>query len=178
MKIILEKSSSRKGLIFILVAQLIVGGLLGFSLSQLAAATNGLGILDFEIGYSADRVAKLFSGYGDEGMLIYRQIQLIDLFNPLVYSILFSSLLFVFFKQSKFNWLAYLGFLCGGLDYLENAFLFIMANSYPDMNSGIVQSSSVISVVKHSILYLTIIVFMIGLIRWLVIRRKKYQTPT
>lgn len=172
MKKLLEKTSSKQGLLYLLIIQTLIGGLLGYSLSNLSVVTDGLGILDFEIGYSADTVNRLFAGYGENGMTIYKQVQFIDLFNPAVYSILFSSLLFLFYKSSKYGWFAYLGFLCGGLDYLENGFLYSLSNSYPDINGSIVRISSIVSLTKHSVLYVTIAVFIVGLITWMRNRKK------
>lgn len=172
MKLILEKSSTKMGLISILIIQIIVGGFLGISIAKLSSVTNGYGILDFEVGYSIEKVNELFSRYEIEGMILYKQILFIDLFNPLIYSLLFSSLLYVFYKESKYAWLVYLGFLCAGLDYLENFFLFEMMNSYPDISSGVVEFSSAISIVKHSVLYLTILILVLGMVRWVRHKRK------
>lgn len=172
MKNILERTSTKKSLLLNLIIQGIVGGLLGYSLSNLSGVTNGTGILDFEIGYTVDTVSNVFFNYGEDGMAIYKWIQLIDLFNPAIYSLLFSSLLFVFYQNSRYEWLAYLGFLCGGLDYLENGFLYFLSSSYPDISETIVQFSSFVSVTKHSVLYITISIFIIGLIKWLRNRKK------
>jgi len=174
MKQILEKTSTRTGLISLFVCQLIVGGILGTTLAKLSNATGGYGILDFEVGYTVEKVNELFSSYGTVGIELYKQVHVIDLFNPLIYSLLFSSLLYIFFKESEYAWLAYLGFLCGGLDYLENIFLFNMLNAYPNINSYMIGLSSTVSIIKHSVLYITILIFIMGMVRWIRLKRK-YQ---
>ena len=163
----LEQTSKRTPLIVLFIAQIVVGAFLGLSLSNLSETTSGSGILDFEVGYSFEHVNELFESYGSEGMRAYHQIQFIDLFNPLIYSLLFSSLMFLFLRNTRFQLLSLFGFLCGLLDYFENFFLYRLSNSFPELSENLVSISSAISVVKHSVLYLTILIFIVAIVNWI-----------
>ncbi len=67
---IIERFSTRPGMAFLLISYVIVFGMILISLAQLSEVTNGYGILDFDIGYSLDRVNEVFGSYGPEGMAL------------------------------------------------------------------------------------------------------------
>lgn len=169
-KKLLDITSSKRGLITLSVLIAISGTSLGITLQRIAAVSNGNSIPDFAVGYSSEFIQNLFQSYGEKGMELYRRVHLIDLFNPAIYALLLASLSYLFFKETKWEGLAIVPLAVGLLDYLENFFLFILLNDFPQMNDSVVQISNIISLIKHPMLYLTILLFLIGLVRWIVLR--------
>jgi hypothetical protein len=163
---ILEKTSSKTGLIVLSVIQLILGAFLGTTLIKLSKV-SGNGIPDFEVGYTKEKIIELFNSYSEQGMKLYNQVHLIDLFNPLVYSLLFASLCYYFFKETKFEKLSLIPFLAGLFDYVENYFLYRMKEQYPEISEGLVETSNSISLIKYAILGITIATFIFGIYQWI-----------
>lgn len=169
-KKLLDITSSKKGLIILGVLIAISGTSLGITLQQIAELSNGNSIPDFAVGYSSEFIQNLFQSYGEKGMELYRRVHLIDLFNPAIYAMLLASLSYLFFKETKWERLAIVPLIVGLLDYLENFFLFNLLNDFPQVNDSMVQISNVISLIKHPMLYLAILLFLIGLGKWIAIR--------
>ena len=97
----------------------------------------------------------------------------IDLIHPLIYSLLFASLFFLLYRQTRFHNLLYLPLAMGALDYLENIFLFLMVNSYPNISPTVIQMASLLSVIKNVVQYLTIAAFLVGIVAFLVRRVRR-----
>ena len=117
-------------------------------MNKLAIVTGGYSILDFDFGYSEERVLEVLGSYGEEGMALYGRIQLLDILNPAIYSLFFASILYLLFKKGGFAWVVILPLLAGALDYAENITLYILSSSYPDISGTIVSLSSSLSIVK------------------------------
>ncbi len=163
---ILEKTSSKVGLIVLTVIQLILGAFIGATLNKLSKL-SGNGIPDFEVGYTMEKILELFNSYGEQGMKLYNQVHLIDLFNPLIYSLLFASLCYYFFKDTKFEKLSLIPFLAGLFDYVENYFLYRMKVQYPEIGESLVETSNSVSLIKYAVLGITIVTFIFGIYQWL-----------
>lgn len=160
----LSKTSTKSGfaLLFVFYA-LVFGGIL-ITLSDLTQMTGGIGILDFDRGYTLERVLEVLGSYGETGFTLYSRIQLLDLVNPALYSLLMASLLYLLYKgQDSFNKLIVLPFLAGFLDYAENATLFLIARSYPDVQRDLVAMSSMLNIIKYIVLFGTILALVVGI---------------
>lgn len=82
----------KRGFAILVTLYVVVFGTILLMLTKLTAQTGGIGILDFEVCYTTERVAEVFGSYGAGGMTLYARIQLLDVFNPAIYSVLFASL--------------------------------------------------------------------------------------
>ena len=80
---LIVRLAQTRAMIALAIVWAIVFGAILITMGQLAEATGGSGILDFEVGYSAERVAAILGSYGAEGMALYGRIQLLDLINPI-----------------------------------------------------------------------------------------------
>ena len=167
---LIERLANRNGIIVLFILYAVVFGAIQVTLGQLADVSGGYGILDFDRGYSPERVAEVLGSYGDHGMTLYARIQLLDLLNPALYALLFACLTYLLWKPKGQQWLAILPILAGVGDYLENVTLFLLARSYPDISEGLVSVSSTLSLVKNGLLALALLGFVIGLIVWLYAR--------
>ncbi len=161
--IFLGKMATKRGLAILLTFYAAVFGAILFTLSKLTTLTGGIGILDFDRGYTTERVAEVFGSYGVEGMALYSRIQVLDIFNPAIYSIIFASLLYLLWRTHRAAWVVFLPFLAGGLDYAENVTLFALSRAYPNLPSGLVSASSLLSIVKNVALFASIAALVVGL---------------
>ena len=167
----LSKTSKPTILIVLIVLTVINFAIIGVLATRIGALSNGETLLDFSIGHTQDSVITTLTNYGAEGLALYRKVQGIDLIHPLIYSILLASLFFLLFRQTRFSYLVFLPFAMGVLDYLENIFLFIMVNNFPNINSVVIQIASLANLAKNGVTYLTIIVFLGGVVGYFMRRR-------
>lgn len=164
---ILEKTSTKQGLLLLTVLYALVFGLIISTISKLTGITGGIGILDFDRGYTHSRVIEVFSSYGEAGMTLYSGIQLLDLINPALYSLLISSLVYLLVRHSKVIWLSIIPLLAGLLDYLENLTLYLLVQSYPDISESLASFSSALSIIKNIALFGTMSALIAGGIVWI-----------
>lgn len=155
----LEMLSKNKPMLGLCAFSILVFMGIAFKLTELTTITNGIGILDFEIGYNQEKVMTTFGAYGRDGMEIYMHIQLIDLINPLAYSILFCCIFYRLLRPSKYKILSFLPLSMGLMDYAENLTLYFLSTNFPDISNSLVQMSSFFSVIKNVAILVTIVTF-------------------
>ena len=131
----------------LIAAELAVAGAVLWAVLRISDV-SGESILDASFGYDHAAVMAVFDHYGPDGFGYYRIVQLLDLVHPLLYSLLAAALLHRVLAPTRWAWLALTPFLAGALDYVENGFLWVMTETYPNVSPCIVAASSVTSVVK------------------------------
>ena len=143
----------------LVLAQIGVGLAIALNVLELMRVSGGYGLLDFEFGYDAPRVAETFDAYGKAGMALFWRVQLLDLLNPALYALLGAALIYWLRQGSRWAWLA-LG--AAALDYAENAVLAMLASGLPDVDAGLVGLGNVLSLAKHGVLGLSggVVVFL------------------
>ena len=146
----------------------LVFGAIIITLFQLTELTGGIGILDFDRGYSIERVNEVFSSYGTEGMILFTRIQLLDLLNPAIYSLFLASIIHLLWRDHNIAWASVLPLVAGLLDYMENLTLFLLARNFPDLSIRLVAISSTLSIIKNIALFSAIIALLIGLVLFIV----------
>lgn len=162
-----ERLANGKGIGGLLAIYLVVFGAILFTLGQLDEVTGGYGILDFDRGYSVNRVHEVLGSYGTEGMALNARIQFLDLFNPALYSLILACLTFSIWNSRGQDWLVPIALLGGLGDYLENVTLFLMTWSYPDISELLVNLSSTLSLIKNALLPISALPLLAGLVVWL-----------
>lgn len=165
---LIERIASLKGIITLLVLYAAVFGTILVTLGQLADVSGGYSILDFDRGYSPERVNEVLGSYDDRGLALYARIQFLDLFNPALYSLLLASLIHLMWTPRSPRWLPLLPLLAGLGDYLENATLFLMTRAYPDIPAGLVATSSALSLLKNALMLIALLAFLTALVAWLI----------
>lgn len=170
---ILNKMASRKGLAILVSLYVIVFGSIMVTLHTLNGLTGGAGILDFHQGYSLDTVRDVFDSYGQAGFRLYERIQLLDLVNPAIYSLLMSCVIFLLFKTQAYAWPVSLPLIAGLLDYAENLTLFLLSRSYPELSPVLVKMSSLLSMAKNAALVCAVVALLAGIALWIGIKRHR-----
>lgn len=171
---ILERLANWRGLGILVVLYAVVFGSILATLARLTELTGGIGILDFDRGYTKDRVREVFESYGEEGFALFARIQLLDVINPVLYALIFACLTHLLWRHRNATWVVLLPLLAGALDYAENLTLFLLSRSFPDLSDGLVGLSSTLSLVKNVALFAAIAALLIGLGLWM---RDRYAGP-
>lgn len=162
-KLIDNLTAPRAILILIILYGAVFGTIL-FTLAQLTEISGGYGILDFDQGYDMARVQEVFGSYGSEGMKLYGRIQSLDLINPALYSLIAAVFTRLLWRERGPDWLC-LAPLLGGLgDYTENVTLFLLARSYPEISTGLVSTSSTLSLAKNGLMVIGMLPLLVGIV--------------
>ena len=167
----IDKISKPPQFIVLILASAIVFGSVMWTLMALMTLTEGVGILDFDIGYSVQRVVDVLGSYGPEGHALYARIQLLDILNPALYSLVLAALTHRVLRGTGPEWLCLLPLLGGLGDYAENITLFKIVGDYPEISASVVSVSSTLSLVKNGLLVVGITPLAIGLL--LMVLRKR-----
>ena len=152
----------------LIIAYLVVFGAILVTVWQLTEVSGGFGVLDFDQGYTTERVAEVFGSYGEHGFSLYRRIQILDIFNPAFYSLIAAVLTYMLWKGRGVDWLSLAPLLGGIGDYAENVTLFLLAREFPDVSDGLVSISSALSLIKNGLLVLGLLPLFVGLALWLI----------
>jgi hypothetical protein len=163
---VIERLANWRWLTILIVLYSVVFGSIIASLSRLTALTGGTGILDFDRGYSVERVREVFDSYGAEGFALYGRIQLLDLLNPAIYSLIFASLIDLLWRARGHYWSVIFPLAAGLFEYCENLTLFFLSRTYPEISLQLVTISSTLSLIKNVGLFGTITVLVIGVYIW------------
>ena len=158
-------------LVLIGVAWAIVFGLILVTVGQISDVSGGSGILDFEVGYSVETVAKILGSYGIEGLRLYQRVQMLDLLNPALYSLLLAGVSYLLWRGSGRERLAHLAFLGGLGDYLENVTLLLIVADFPEIDGSLIGISSALSLIKNGLLVVAVAPLVAGLGRKALSRR-------
>lgn len=163
---LVSKFATRRGLTVLLVTYAVVFGTILLTLGQLSDVSGGYGILDFEQGYSPDRVNEILGSYGPGGMSLYNRIQILDVFNPALYSLVAAAFTYLLWRNRGPVWVCLMPLLGGLGDYAENVTLFLIARAFPQVPEGLVQLSSALSLIKNGLLLIGMVPLIIGVVLW------------
>ncbi len=172
---LIERMATKRGIAILAVLYVIVFGCILATLAHLSEVSGGQGILDFERGYTAQRVTEVLGSYGEGGMALYRRIQILDLFNPALYTLLAVAFTFLLWKNRGRKWLCLMPVPAGALDYAENATLFLLARSFPEVPHGLVAVSSALSLAKNAALAVGMLPLLIGVVLLLTTMKGRSQ---
>jgi len=167
MRRFIERMATGRWLMFLFIAYSVVFGTILLTLNELASVSGGYGILDFERGYSSQRVMEILDSYGSEGMALSSRIQLLDMLNPALYSTIAAGLTYRLWVMRGPLWLAFVPYLAAVGDYLENITLFMITRSYPEVPDSLVAISSNLSLLKNGLIIVAFVPLSVGLIAWL-----------
>ena len=160
---LIDHLTNPRAILILLVLYGIVFGTILVTLGQLTEVSGGYGILDFERGYDMARVYEVLGSYGAEGMRLNTRIQLLDLINPALYSLVAAVFTRMLWRERGPSWVCLMPFLAGLGDYAENVTLFLLARSFPDISETLVSVSSTLSLVKNGLMVVGLLPLLMGL---------------
>jgi hypothetical protein len=115
---------------------LITGGISLFHQNRLMQMSGGLTVLDMHLSYSSEEASDLFNNLGPAGRESYIAFLLLDfifiIFFALIQYFIMAYLLKKVSPDSKWQKLAYLPYIRGAFDALENLFILLMLFYFPD----------------------------------------------
>lgn len=135
----LEKFFTKKRLIILIVLFVITNLSFHFgpwSTSALAKVSGGMGIPDIMLAYDIETLRNMFEAYGPEGIIIYKNLQLIDFIYPIIYAAVLLGLLVRLKMNNTFKVLYATPFFIVFIDYSENFLLRHLINIYPNITEA------------------------------------------
>ena len=160
---LIDRLTTPRAIVMLIFLFGIVFGAILFTLTQLAEVSGGYGILDFDRGYDMNRVIEVLGSYGSEGMRLNRRIQLLDLLNPALYSLVAATVTRLLWRERGPDWICLVPLLGGLGDYAENVTLFLMTRAYPDIPTDLVSASSTLSTIKNVLMFVGLLPLLAGL---------------
>lgn len=170
---LIDRLSRRRPLTVLLLLYAVVFGAILITIGQIAEATSGAGILDFERGYTPARVAELLGAYGPEGFELYQRVQILDLVNPALYSLVAACITHLIWRGIGPAWLALLPLLAGLGDYAENVTIALIIRAWPDVPDNLVAASSFLSLTKNGLMAVAFLPLVVGIVFWIVARLRR-----
>ena len=132
-------------------------------------AIGPIDLLMFE--FNPQKILQMVADYGPEGRAIYAQGEMtLDIVYPFIYTFLFSVILSLLYRNKS-----YAPFLLVNIvpvffiffDFLENACIIYLLNTYPDASLSVATLCSILSNIKWAGLVIELGLAVYGLIRLL-----------
>jgi hypothetical protein len=176
-----SERTSKKPFILILVGALVLLNILmntpGLPTSTPSMQNISPSFTPFDLqakGYTVESFITDLNSIGREGRNIYRNFMVCDISFPAIYTLTFSSLIFLVLgaKTNWLKWLFLIPLLTGFMDYVENIFIVIAFVGFPSPNnlavtlaSGATQTKMIFNILLIFSLLVTIIVWVTRLIK-------------
>ncbi len=128
-------------------------------------------MIDTEMAYNAEDAYEIIGNY--TGNMRQRYILgeiTLDLVFPVIYTFLFSFLIFFLYKNAT---LALFPFLQMIFDYLENTGIVIMLSAWPEKIMWLATATSIFSMVKWVLVGMTSLIVLLGAVRFVILRNRK-----
>lgn len=123
-------------------------------------------ILDLQFGFSVEKAQSILSGYSAAALqeaatfLVWA-----DTLYPLIYGILLSLLLAVFFRNGRMQFVVMVPVLVVLVDFAENYWLYKLLKSYPNEEVSCIEYASSCNALKWSLLGLSGLFLLFGCFR-------------
>ena len=126
-------------------------------------------MIDTEMAYNAEDAYEIIGNYTDNMRQRYILGEItLDLVFPVIYTFLFSFLIFFLYKNAT---LALFPFLTLFFDYLENTGIVIILSAYPNKIMWLATITSVISLIKWSLVGIISLAVFVGAVRFVIKHR-------
>ncbi|MFN7300531.1 MAG: hypothetical protein ACK5U7_03555 [Bacteroidota bacterium] len=120
-------------------------------------------ILDLQLGFSVEKAQSILSGYSAAALqeaatfLVWA-----DTLYPLIYGLLLSLLLAVFFRKGRIQFVVMVPVLAVLVDFAENYWLYKVLNGYPKEEVSWIEYASACNTVKWSLLGISGVFLLFG----------------
>lgn len=130
---------------------------------------NKNGVIDLTFGYNPEKTLAIVADYSPEARVFYAKTEMTtDIAYPIVYALFFGIILSLLFKNKAYSplkWVNILPFFSLLFDYLENATIVSLLNSYPAQNQTIVVLCEITKLLKWISFGAVILLIFYGLIK-------------
>lgn len=165
-----KHSKGKVVLSFFVLTMAVYSIMLSYSIPAVTLFAPQLPIFDLSpFGYSFTYANELLDTLGIDGRNLYLSTQLpLDFIYPGLFSITYSLLLVWLLGKIKCNvnskiyYLAFVPFLAGIFDYIENVFIIKMINSFPELQITTVKIASLFTLLKSSFTMLFFVLLIAG----------------
>jgi hypothetical protein len=166
-------STQGKNLLFLLGAYIFMAAVVMNGGSNKINSLSGkeLQPLDLHFSYTPEQVYTWLGDYGEEGRQFYALFEMTgDVIYPIIYTLLFCCLIGYTWKKfieekEKFATLVLVPLPTLLFDYLENVCIVVLLKTYPAPQDTWVMIGSLFTSLKWISLIITLIVFLIGVIK-------------
>ncbi|MBN2224179.1 MAG: hypothetical protein JW765_05845 [Deltaproteobacteria bacterium] len=169
-----------KALLFILLLSIVVAAVPWITMQRIDARLTenppNNGIVAFELAENADHARGMIDGWGPELSILARKSIIVDFVFIPAYAFLFFSitmLMSLLSAGAPHAWVrraAYLPFVSGLADVVENIFLLLILKSPHDIPSLYPRIAAWCAAVKFGLLALVVVVWIIVALAWLIKR--------
>ena len=129
---------------------------------------EGVMPLDIMFAYSPAEAYEMIAAYGKEARQDYvKGLLLIDFAYPVIYSLLLGFGIYLLWRSPR---LSMQPLLIMAADYIENTGILIMLSAWPEQLSGLAIATSIFTTIKWSMVAISVILILSGLIRRVFIR--------
>lgn len=175
-------ASGRNVLIFFAL-QMIISALILPYMQGKFDPTKTLGVLDLKFGFTPEEAYNMLSAYGEEGRKYYFFAEaIIDIIYPIIYTCTNVLLLSYVFKRgfaanSFIQQLNIFPILATIGDFAENAGIIAMLNAFPERADTAASFASSAGMFKWIAFGISIALFLIGIIAWIIatVQKKNYN---
>ena len=178
-----QSISNRKSFLLLLVAYSIYAPVfffadVPFGLTRIKPYAEGTNILDVELFYSAEQAYQRLALFGEQGRAVYFNILMGDLIYPALLGGFLSVSITLLFRRLNFSgvywqYLSLLPLANMAFDYLEDALLLSLLNSYPAQLPLAATAAGFVTFTKNMFGMLSFIALGFGLVALLLQRFKK-----
>jgi hypothetical protein len=124
--------------------------------------------LDLQFYYTADEAYDLLARFDAHDLQKYLLIELtLDMLYPVIYSLLFSFVLYLLYKNAK---MAILPFVTAVFDVLENIGIVLLIRNLPSRLDFLASVTAVFTFLKWVTFIIVMALILVGILKWLVRR--------
>jgi hypothetical protein len=154
------------GVVFILMNVLVI-----ISVSELSEISD-YSIPDTAFGLNETILTNTFESFGIEGIEIYQQIIIYDLFLPFSYSLFLGTLIFILFRNSKFKYLAWVPIIAALFDYTENYLLVKALHQFQEIGMILGSNIGLVVSIKMCLLLSALGILIFGSVRKMLFKKR------
>jgi len=130
----------------------------------MALAGKSVGIIDLTFGFDPHKTLQMVQDYGDSARAYYARIEMTtDVAYPIIYTLLFGIILSLLYRNTSYNWLNTVPFVCLLFDLLENVNIVILLSTFPQQSSVVAILCEIFKLLKWFSFAVVILLVVFGL---------------
>jgi hypothetical protein len=163
--------TAKKPIVYITTGFWILTNGLFMPLQMKLKALSGTMVPDVVPNLDKQQLESIFNAYGVEGMDVYAQVGMVDIFLPLGYGLFFGSMIYLLFKESWIRNLAWVPIMAACFDYGENYCFGILSKDVLNLDIGLISTASYLINAKLLLIGIAMTTIVSGLIKRFILKR-------